>query len=86
MTRTLRNNKLKSKQLYTALMQEGVWPEMILSGLHAEMESRKRNSAKDNSMKFMQASSTWLNNRTYEAWLDRDEVSSDSVLYGKDLN
>ena len=86
MTRTLRNNKVKSKQLYTTLMQEGVTPESILLGLNIEIETRKRISSKDNSMKFMQASSTWLNNRTYEAWLDKDEIVSDSTLYGKDLN
>ncbi len=86
MTRALKNNKFRCKTLYNTLLKEGVNPEDILKGLDREIETRKRNSNKENSMKFMQASSTWLNNRTFEAWLDKEEITPDSLLYGKDLN
>lgn len=67
-TRVLRNNKLRCRTLYYALIRDGVKHTDIIDGLEKELEAYKRLSTKENRLQYMQACTTWLNNRTFDLW------------------
>jgi len=55
--------------------------EMLMTGLHAEMKSRRMRGE----FKYMNNINTWLNQHVYEKWQPEPEKEENSPGYGQDL-
>lgn len=87
-TRKIRTNRRRAKELYLSLTKSGsISPDLLLSALKKEVAYRIRTSQpNNNALKYMQSPSVWLNNRSYENFLEEEPKTENLVLYGKDIN
>lgn len=82
-TRRIRTNKLKARLLYNTVRKEYNNSKLI-EGLTNEVNIRKKTSISQNNMTYMQNICTWLNNKTFESFIDK-KVEDNNNQYGKDL-
>lgn len=90
-TRVLRNNKRKTKSKYLSILKEGYTAEQLLKAVEADIKMKKGASFKENQLRYMQAVTTWLNQRIFEGFISTEEKevetkkSGDNVTYGEEF-
>lgn len=89
-TRVIRSNKKRSKELYMSLRREGISNQLLCVALANEIATRKKRSISskgiNNELTYMQSPAVWLNNRTFESWIQDDGEAPSEELYGKELS
>lgn len=79
-TRSLRRSKNQCKVKFTAIVNEGIYsPKELIDALKYEVETKVKRSLKENKniMSYMQGSVTYLNQRTFEGFIELMDSEKD---------
>lgn len=87
-TRRIKTNKVRSKELYTKLLRENISPTLLQKALEADIELHKKNSIKENKLKYFPNPARWLYQREFEEYEDTspEEDINNYVEYGKKID
>lgn len=82
-TRSLKDNKQRCKQEFTALLSDGYTATQVTGGLEKQLENVRMQSIRENRLTYMKNSLRWLKDKEFLSW---DTTAEQNDIFKQDMN